>query len=76
MQNVNKREYMRDRIIILVIVFLSAMVLVYTDFGNQTRVYDCTGNLNSYPKEVIEECKKLIDEYHRHHNKKDSKIYI
>lgn len=69
---------MIDKIIIVGIVFFCAVVLAYTDFGNQGRVYDC-GMAEWHPDiptQVKEECRRLRDEYRRQEEKKDSKIYI
>ncbi len=69
---------MIDKIIVISIIIFCAVVLSYTDFGNQGRVYNCSlAEFHpDYPKEVKEECRKLIDDYRRHEEKKDSKIYI
>ena len=67
---------MIDRFIIAGIIFVSAVVLAYSDFGNQSKVYDCTENLNTYPKHIADECRQLIEEFRRQQEKKDSKIYI
>ena len=67
---------MIDRIIIISLIIFAAIVFWTTDFGAEARVYDCTGNLNKYPRHVAEECRGLIEEFRRHEEKKDSKIYI
>ena len=69
---------MIERIMVAGIIIFSAVVLAYSDFGNQGKVYDCTiAEFHpDYPKEVKEECRQLIEEYRRQQEKKDSKIYI
>jgi hypothetical protein len=69
---------MIDRIIIAGIILFSAVILSYSDFGSQGRVYDC-GMAEWHPdipNQVKEECRRLRDEYRRQEEKKDSKIYI
>lgn len=79
MQIVNQREnLMVDKILVVGMIIVSAVILSYSDFGNQGRVYDCSlAEFHpDYPKEVKEECRKLIEEYRRQEEKRDSKIYI
>jgi len=69
---------MVDKIIILTIIIISAFILAYTDFGTQGKVYNCSiAEFHpDYPKEVKEECRRLIEEYRRQEEKKENKIYI
>ena len=67
---------MKDRIIITSLIIFAAVVFWTTNFGLEARVYDCTGDLNKYPKHVAEECRELIEEFRRQEENKGSKIYI
>ena len=67
---------MIDKVVAVGIVVFCGVVLSYSDFGNQPKVYDCTENLNKYPADIQIECRQLIEEFRRQQEKKDSKIYI
>ena len=67
---------MIDKIIVIGIIIFSAVALAYTEFNTQAKVYDCTSNLNAYPKHIADECRHLLEEYRRYEEKKNSKTYI
>ena len=69
---------MMDRIIVAVIIIFSAVILSYSDFGTQGKVYNCSmAEFHpDYPKAIKEECRQLLEEYRRHEEKKNSKTYI
>lgn len=67
---------MRDRVVTVSLIIFAVVVFWFTEVGGEARVYDCTGNLNKYPKEIAAECRQLIEEYRRQEEKRDSKIYI
>jgi hypothetical protein len=54
-------DYVKQYILISIIAVLAVIVLVFSDFGNTTRVYDC-GMAEWHPDipaEVKTECRKL-----------------
>lgn len=67
---------MLDRTITISIMIFIVLAIVYTDYSTQAKVYDCTGNLDRYPKAVAQECRELIEEFRRQEEQKGSKIYI
>ncbi len=67
---------MKDRVITISLIIFAVIVFWHTDFTAEARVYDCTGNLNKYPRHVAEECRELIEEFRRQEEQKGSKIYI
>ena len=64
------------RTVTISLIVFAVVVFWYTDFGAEAKVYDCTANLNNYPKHIATECQQLIDEYRRQEEKKESIIYI
>ena len=67
---------MKDRIVIVSLIIFAVIVFWHTDFSAEAHIYDCTGNLNKYPRYVAEECRGLIEEFRRQEEQKGSKIYI
>ena len=67
---------MIDRSITISLIIFAVIVFWFTDFGVQAKVYDCTADLNTYPRHIADECQQLIDEYRRQEEKKESIIYI
>jgi predicted nucleic acid-binding protein len=67
---------MGEKLIVVTLIIFSALALTYSDFSSQRIIYDCTLNLNLYPKEIANECRQLIEEYRRQEEQKSSKIYI
>lgn len=67
---------MKDRIITMSLIIFAVIVFWFSNAGYEGKVYDCTSNLNNYPKDIAEECRQLIDDYRRQEEKRDSKIYI
>lgn len=55
---------MKERFLIVILLMLCTYVLISSDFGNQSRVYDC--NIAEWhpdiPKYVREECRRLRKE--------------
>lgn len=62
---------MIDRILVVGIIIISAVILSYSDFGVQGKVYDCTlAEISSdYPIEVKNECRRLLKEYNDKENR-------
>lgn len=61
MQNNDQRGIMKGYILLVIIFLLSLWALIFSDVGNQTRVYDC-GMAEWHPdipNAVKEECRRL-----------------
>lgn len=61
MQNHDQRGTVKNHILLIIVFLLVLWVLVFTDFGNQPRVYDC-GMAEWHPdipNGVREECRRL-----------------
>jgi hypothetical protein len=63
---------MREKIIVGSCLFLALLVLLFSDFGSQAKVYDC-GMAEWHPDipaEVRDECRKLRQEYFKEEQQK------
>ncbi len=67
MQITYKRQhYMKDKLIIAVVLLVAIVILANADWGNRTVVYDCSIAEISpdYPQAVKNECRRLrIEEF-------------
>jgi hypothetical protein len=63
---------MKERFFIIFLVLACVLFLVFTDFGNQGRYYDCRDAHwhPDYPVEVKKECAKLLYEYWKEQNER------
>jgi hypothetical protein len=69
---------MKERIVVLSVIVVSIIILIFTDFGKEGRVYDC-GMAEwqpDIPIQVKEECRRLRNEYRKLEEQKENKIYI
>ena len=72
MQNNDKRPNMKEKYIVGIIIFLAMLIMVFSDFGDQPRVYDC-GMAEWHPDiptEVRNECRRLRQEYFKEEQQK------
>lgn len=67
---------MKDWTIPISLIIFAIVVFWFTDFGMQSKVYDCTGDLNSYPKHIKSECQEMLKEYQKQEYIKNKEIYI
>ena len=80
MQNHDQRGIVKNHILIIICILLAIWVLMFTDFGNQSRVYDC-GMAEWHPdipNAVKEECRRLhLEEWKRQQDerKDDSSVH-
>jgi hypothetical protein len=64
---------MKDNIIVVVGLFLCAAFLVFSDYGPEGRVYDCSMAEwhPDIPLEVKEECRRMLREFYEHEKQKE-----
>jgi hypothetical protein len=71
---VGKRQIMKERLIVIIIVLIATLFLIFTNFGEgDVRVYDC-GMAEWHPdipRDVKEECRRLRNEENRHRKESD-----
>jgi hypothetical protein len=61
-----RQHYMKDKLIIAVVLLVAIVILANADWGNRTVVYDCSIAEISpdYPQAVKNECRRLrIEEF-------------
>ena len=59
---------MKERIIVLILVAVSVAVLIFTDFGQGEKVYDCrlAEFHPDFPPKIKEECRRLMREHYQY----------
>lgn len=70
MQDNDQRNTLKHRVGLVLLILLVIFIVAWSDFGKQTRVYDCSlADISpDFPQEVKDECLKLrLEEFNRKH---------